>query len=238
MPDPDFAGMRAALLNAGIAPKYVRRALNELQTHFADLCIEATEQGLADDEVATHAKTKLGTCDALLAAYLEQPNLRCWGARWPKTIFILAPLLSIVILIMALTMGAADLLERYFATYGHRGLALSPLLRFAAAAVPVVGEYGLPAVVCLAISVYASRRRLAPLWPAVGIFVVALLAAMTVGSVTLPENGQQGRNAIPGWACSRTALKGCCCVCCSRLPSRSPRTYVQNGDGARSRSGR
>lgn len=192
MPDPDFGGIRAALLNAGIAPKYVRRALNELKTHFADLCAEAEEHGLTGDAAATYACEKIGTRDALLAAYLEQRNLRSWGARWPKTLFILAPLLSIVILMSALTVATADLLERYVATYGHGGAAVSPFVRFIVTFLPVVDEYGLPAMACLAISVYASRRRLAPLWPAVGVFVVALLAAMTLGSATLPENGQPG----------------------------------------------
>jgi hypothetical protein len=84
MPNWDFAGVRAGLLNAGIAPKYVRRALREIREHFADLCAEAEEHGLTGAKATAYAQERIGTCEALVSAYLAQPNLKSWGARWPK----------------------------------------------------------------------------------------------------------------------------------------------------------
>jgi hypothetical protein len=192
MPKWDFAGVRAALLNAGIAPKYVRRALREIQEHFADLCAEAEGQRFTAAEAIEYAQSRIGTCDAFVSAYLEQPNLKSWGARWPKRLFILAPLLCLLASMLLLTVGAASILDTFFGVYARQHHALSPLLRYFLTALPMVGMHGLPLIMSLTVSVYAIRRRLAPLWPAVGIFVICALASMTVFTVSLPHDGQPG----------------------------------------------
>jgi hypothetical protein len=192
MPKWDFAGVRAALLNAGIAPKYVRRALREIQEHLADLCAGAEEHGLTGAEAIAYAEARIGTCEALVSAYLEQPNLKSWGARWPKRLFILAPLLCLLASMMILTVGAYAVLEAFVGVNARQHHALPALLRYCVTALPMVGMHGLPSIMYLAVSVYAIRRRLKPLWPAVGIVVIALLESMTVFTVSLPHDGQQG----------------------------------------------
>ena len=190
MPKWDFAGVRAALLNAGIAPKYVRRALREIQEHLADLCAEAEEQRLTRAEAIEYAQARIGTCDAFVSAYLEQPNLKSWGARWPKRLFILAPLMCLLASMLLLTVGAASLLEAFAGAHAHQHRVLPALLRHCLTALPMVGMYGLPVIMSLTVSVYAIRRRLAPIWPAVGIGVISVLGSVTVFVVSLPDDGQ------------------------------------------------
>ena len=83
--------LREKLLQAGIAPRHVRRYQNELRQHFDDLLCAEIDGGLTGEAAFLAARARLGSDDALAAAMLARPELRSLGARYPWAVFGLAP---------------------------------------------------------------------------------------------------------------------------------------------------
>jgi hypothetical protein len=84
MRDPQFQALKLALLEGGIAPRYVQRTLLELQDHCADLESAAIEAGLSAGEARIEALASLGTEADLAACVLARTELRIWSRRWPR----------------------------------------------------------------------------------------------------------------------------------------------------------
>src|SRR5690606_16062059 len=92
MRDGRFERLRLELLNAGIAPAYVERAVRELTDHFEDLEAAAREAGHGPAEAARWAEHALGSEEAIAATLLARPELRTWYERWPRTTLCLRAL--------------------------------------------------------------------------------------------------------------------------------------------------
>jgi hypothetical protein len=85
MPAPDLATLRRQLLQGGVAPYYVERAILELREHYADIENEAMAHGLSAPEAAAYARTCLGDDTAIASAACARPELLLWTRRWPRT---------------------------------------------------------------------------------------------------------------------------------------------------------
>ncbi len=88
-----FNELRERLLRAGVAPRHVRRYLNELADHLADLRAEEERAGRSRADAESAALIRLGGMDDLAKAMTEQRHFQSWCGRAPWAMFGLAPLL-------------------------------------------------------------------------------------------------------------------------------------------------
>lgn len=88
----------AGLQRAGIAPRHVRRAVAELEDHYADLVDAAIADGYGRDNAEQMSLSRLGDLADISRAYLAQPQLRCWAHRWPRVAIAVYPLACVAAL--------------------------------------------------------------------------------------------------------------------------------------------
>ena len=119
MPDRRFENLREALLEAGLAPRHVRRAILEIEDHFHRLVDEGLARGESEGDAQIAARDLLGTDQSLIRRYAGLPELRAWAfavlayrrrvaPQWPVAgIIILCGLASLINVNVVLTGGAA-----------------------------------------------------------------------------------------------------------------------------------
>ena len=160
-----FDELRERLLRAGAAPRHVRRYLNELADHLADLRAEEERAGRSSADAESAALIRLGGMDDLAKSMIEQRQFQSWSARAPWAIFGLAPLFLLAgiwfVSLLILWFGWQVFLPGADTPFGHRPGAhrifelanvyfqLDRLLYFAA---PVLVGWG--------IGLLAARQRL------------------------------------------------------------------------------
>lgn len=98
MPRLDTASLSQRLYEAGIAPRHIKRAIIELGDHFDDLVAEQTATGLRRPDAEAHALQRLGAPDDLVQAMTGQPQLRCWGFRYPRIARVVYPIAYVAML--------------------------------------------------------------------------------------------------------------------------------------------
>lgn len=170
--------LQERLLNAGVAPRHVRRYLLELTEHCDDLRAEGLQHGLnaADAEIA--AMSRLGTTETLAQALIVQPGVRSLAARAPLATFAVAPFIAL---------GATYALALLILWSGWRMF----MPRTDSPFVPVEGIpiayfgvgrllfFGGPVAIGIVCSLIAARQRVRPVWPALAALLVALAGAST-----------------------------------------------------------
>lgn len=80
----ELESLRAALRRGGVAPRYIKRTLEELEDHYADLEAAALDAGCSADEAACRAREALGTGASIATAVLARAELKSWAAHWPR----------------------------------------------------------------------------------------------------------------------------------------------------------
>ena len=104
-PRPDFRGLEASLLAAGIAPRHVRRTVLELRDHFEDL-VDAESAGGVERHVAEdRAARQIGSFESVVVAMQARPELQSWARRFPR-IAVMVYSLTCVALLPALPVFA------------------------------------------------------------------------------------------------------------------------------------
>lgn len=63
-----FDALREALLQAGIAPRHVRRYIQELSDHLNDLISAQNARGYDGEDALTRARALIGSDEELIAA--------------------------------------------------------------------------------------------------------------------------------------------------------------------------
>ncbi|MGM0633957.1 MAG: hypothetical protein ACQETO_12395 [Pseudomonadota bacterium] len=97
MSDLNLDDLRRAMLRGGIAPRYVRRTVNELQQHFQDLVDKALADGASPLEAEHRARTALGDERTLLDNVMNRDELKSWSAKYPRSVPLLAPLAALIL---------------------------------------------------------------------------------------------------------------------------------------------
>ena len=98
MPEPDFKQFRSELLQAGIAPRHIRRTVMELQEHLDDI-IEAELASGSDAATAKRrAGQEMGDLTDVAIAMRACPELQCWAYRYPRLALIVYPLTCLALL--------------------------------------------------------------------------------------------------------------------------------------------
>ena len=98
MPKPKFGELRNELLNSGISPSRVHRAITEINEHFEDLVDAALEGGRDRHEAENCAVGALGDLKDISAAMREQPELKSWAWHHPKLALLVYPLACVAAL--------------------------------------------------------------------------------------------------------------------------------------------
>ncbi len=98
MPEPDFKQLRSTLLQAGIAPRHVRRTVIELEEHLEDL-IDAEIAAGSDIAIAReNAGREMGNLSDVAVAMCACPELQCWAYRYPRFALLIYPLTCMALL--------------------------------------------------------------------------------------------------------------------------------------------
>jgi hypothetical protein len=172
-----FDEIREQLLRAGVAPRHVRRYLNELSDHLADLRAEEERGGRSRLEADAAALARLGGVDGLAKAMIERRQFQSWSARAPWAVFGLGPLCML---------ATAWLIALFILWTGWR-------IFLPEASTPFVGlingwavlyfgagrllYFGAPIFIGWLMGLVAARQRMNALWPMVGVMIVAVIAS-------------------------------------------------------------
>lgn len=169
-----FEGVREQLLRAGIAPRHVRRYVNELRDHLADLTARECARGLGAPTAAERARAVLGTDTQLIQAMIDRTP-RSLAARMPWAMFALLPVLVLLALVVLIDSSMMRLLGPVHAAW-PRGLPNSygPII----GAARFVADYLLGPLIAAGCIAGALRQRLASRWVWVGLAMTALLSGM------------------------------------------------------------
>lgn len=172
-----FVELREQLLRAGVAPRHVRRYLDELTDHVADLREEEVGAGKAGIDAENAALERLGNAEQLAEAMLARPELRAWSARAPWAVFSVGP----VVLLSGLYLIACTLLWTGWQMFlPGRSTPFVPIDGVAGIYFGVgrMLYFGGPVLVGWGIGLLAARQRLGLSWPGAGVALVALIGGM------------------------------------------------------------
>ena len=159
-----FIELRNALLEAGLARRNARRAVMELEDHFAQLVALGISRGASEQDARAQAHASLGTDQTLIERYAARPELQAWSSRRPAIWFTLAPLCSYLAL-SAATMAVLVVLSQQMHDY-LRHLHVAPRVsHLIDLTVQILILWTFPLLVAAALSVFAYRRRIALRWP-------------------------------------------------------------------------
>ena len=171
-----FYELRERLLRAGVAPRHVRRYLAELTDHLADLRREEERAGRNAADAESAALNRLGTMDDLARAMIEQRQFQSWCARAPWAMFGCVPLLLLAaawfLALFILWSGWNIFLPEAATPFGAGRVNQLVNLYFQ------VGRsfyFGGPIIVGWGITLLAARQRLKPIWPALGLVLIAAI---------------------------------------------------------------
>lgn len=185
---PALRILREHLLRGGIAPAQVGRYLSELRDHLDDLVAEQDEAGVAGAAAEQQALERLGAPEILGQAMLARRDALSWSARAPVAAYVGAPLVGLAVF-AALAMVALVAICKM----SSFGLTLHEPLPawvdpFEAAATQAVNSAA-PVLAAWLLGREADRRRARPLWPLIGI---VLLAASPLARLTLSPPAVMG----------------------------------------------
>ncbi len=98
MPRTDLDTLRDRLLQSGIAPRYVVRAVSELRDHIEDVESEAAEHGVTREAAIVQAAERIGAITAIAQQYTDRPEMRCWFYRYPRLARVVLPVAYVLVL--------------------------------------------------------------------------------------------------------------------------------------------
>jgi hypothetical protein len=173
-----FNELRERLLRGGVAPRHVRRYLNELSDHLADLRAEEKRAGRSRGDADAAALGRLGGMDGLAKAMIERRQFQSWSARAPWAVFGLGPVCILatawLIALSILWTGWQIFLPEASTPFG-RSVDGWAMLYFGAGRLLY---FGAPIFIGWLMGLVAARQRMNALWPAVGVAAIALLGAL------------------------------------------------------------
>ncbi|MDJ0814227.1 MAG: hypothetical protein QNJ23_10900 [Woeseiaceae bacterium] len=129
----DRKRLRRDLIGAGIAPRHVRRTIDELEDHYDDVVEQELEDGADRLTACQNALTRLGAHDDIVAAVKARPELQSWAFRFPRLAAVLYPLTFVALLPAApvfIGYANANLVVRWTACLFLSGLVTAGILLF------------------------------------------------------------------------------------------------------------
>ena len=119
--------LKARLLEAGLAPRYVRRVTRELSDHLSDIEMELTESGMPRADAAHEARRRLGAVDYLTSQVIARPPEPNMIARYPALAFSIGSFGAAAMLVMG-TLAVFLLTVHALESFGYKGVRLGVVL--------------------------------------------------------------------------------------------------------------
>lgn len=207
MSELNWRELRACMLKNGIAPKYARRTVLELKSHFVELQSRAIDEGLSEAAAKQRARSEIGDEATILKEVLSKPELRSIPSRFPRLFFSVIPTLSLLFTFsLALFLFLAAYESWNAIEAGSELAAWQKLLVqacFLAACYLLVPCY---ALVTIAI---AKARFVNPFWPAMGIVLMVFLGSSWAYTLDWPTANSAGAFSMNwGYSFFPRALRG------------------------------
>src|SRR6185437_3552582 len=176
-----FERLRDRLLTAGVSPRHVRRYMAELSDHITDLETDAKASG--HPAPRERALERLGRPDDLAQAMIGRPELKALTARAPWAVFLLGPPL----LLAAIDLVSILVVMALVKTIGPQPGEVAPgWLVALAAVVNFIHIYAVPLLLGGIVAAVATRQRIQPLWPLIGLAAIGLIAGLNYLHVEVP----------------------------------------------------
>lgn len=188
----EFDLLRERLLRAGIGAAQAGRYITELKDHLDDLRAEEQRAGWSPNDADARAMRRLGYVDALAEAMIARRELRTWSARAPAAAYVIAPsvvLAAATALWLVILVGACTWLRGH-PTWGPADW--SARIRPFADGAAWFSNTTLSVLLGWGLAASAIRRRAPPMWPLLGLLVLAAVGAALQVGVTLPASGAPG----------------------------------------------
>lgn len=207
MSELNWRDLRIDMLKNGVAPKYARRTILELKSHFSELENRAIDEGLPMIAAQQRALSEIGDEATILKEVLSKPELRSIPSRFPRTFFAIIPTLSLL-----LTFGLTIFL--FLAAYESRsavdaGSELAFWQKLPIQAWFLASCYLLVPCYALVTIAIAKARFISPFWPAVGIAVMVFLGSSWAYTLAWPTAEGAGEFSINwGYSFFPRALRG------------------------------
>lgn len=91
MREHDLKQLRDRLLQSGVTPRHVGRAISELRDHCGDLEAEALARGLSPVAAQADAMHRIGDLDVIARGFESATNLKLWVFRYPRAARFILP---------------------------------------------------------------------------------------------------------------------------------------------------
>ncbi|GJM14184.1 MAG: hypothetical protein DHS20C12_25870 [Pseudohongiella sp.] len=207
MSELNWQELRVDMLNNGVAPKYARRTIVELKSHFGELRSRAINEGLSDSAAEQRARDEIGDEATILQEVLSKPELRSIPSRYPRSFFLIVPTLSLLFSFGVSLLLLLAVYEGFNAI--DAGSELTLWQRLPVQAWFLVSCYLLVPVYALVTIAIAKARLVSPLWPALGILIMVFLGSSWAYEIDFPTAQSAGAASINwGYSFFPRALRG------------------------------
>lgn len=180
MSEHRFRNLRDALVRKGVAVRYAKRAVIEIEGHYRDLWDAALARGESPEEARRSADAAIGTEDTLVERYATRKELRSWSHRFPVG-YGLAPILCFGGLGIALMYAVVTLMHAFW-PHPHAAEVSVGLATDINRALVALFLWILPISVGMGFGLLAYRQRMSLRWPVAGIVLLCgVVALVNVG---------------------------------------------------------
>ena len=185
--------MRLGLIRGGVAPKIVKRTLAELDAHYSDLKTQAIADGISENEARQKANNAIGDEKTLMSEILNKQELKSWLWKYPKSTFLFAPLLILILSIIAF--GVLVFLIDKFSPEIIQLLVGADIPLWAKALIELTlffMFYGLTPLLAVSTIMIAKQRIVQLHWPIAGMALLMFVGCGWGYSINWPTEAMEG----------------------------------------------
>lgn len=178
-----------SLLRGGVAPRHVRRYVDELSDHYDDLVAAACNAGTSQADAERDALARIGTPNDLVTAMLARDDLKSLASKYPALVFSVGPTVG-----LALGLGIFILaLMAVIVSFRPQGESYSVVpenWRVIVGGWIFIGNYLMPILVAALIAKIGLEHRMRSQWILIGIGIAGFIGGFMDLGVQWP--------AVPG----------------------------------------
>jgi hypothetical protein len=182
--------LRLLLIKGGVAPKFVKRSIDELKMHHEDLKNQALKDGLSENEANLIANNIMGDAQTIVDEVLSRPELKSLVWRYPGLTFSLGPIMTglIILVISALVIAG------WISFRGTDVLNSGPVLieQILVESIFAFNCFLLTPLLAMLTVIFTKRKTVNPVWPVIGLVLLIVLGTGFVYSIDWPVNGSEG----------------------------------------------